>query len=419
MVELKNGKVKINSKRSALEILLDISIVAMLTVLFAFNEQTEGQNYAYYFTFFAVIGFTFLVNVLGRPTVSVKLPTIWYGIFIVLCALSSVWALYDPNLSLRYISRMVQVLLVCYCITLYIKTREDFERFTALFTAAVMIMIVSVFVRTPPSLWFFGFFGRIGYNNVTGNNINTLAYICVVAAAISFCKAYYYKKRAYYLCTAFELLYIVLSSSRKALFVVAFLLFAMLMFYVNKRFYLLRLVLVITAVVGIGIAFLKVPALYNAAGFRLEKMIDYVVNNDVSADRSLALRKGFGEISAQLFYSHPIIGTGLANNAYCIEQTYGLNVYAHNNYLELASGLGIVGLIMYYWYYIYLLIGLGRRAYRGERLCVSMFLLLVATMVGEIAIVSYYDYNIQIMLTLCFCAMKLKDEKKKTYMNLE
>lgn len=419
MIELRNGKLKIDSKRSALEILLDISIVAMLTVLFAFNEQTEGQNYAYYFTFFAVIGLTFLVNVLGRPTVSVKLPTIWYGIFIVLCALSSVWALYDPNLSLRYISRMVQVLLVCCCIALYIKTREDFERFTALFTAAVMIMIFSIFVRTPYSMWFLGFFGRIGYNNVTGNNINTLAYICVVAVAISFCKAYYYKKRAYYLCTALELLYIVLSSSRKALFVVAFLLFAMLMFYVNKRFYFLRLVLVISAVIGIAIAFLKVPALYNAAGFRLEKMIDYVVNNDASADRSLALRKGFGEISAQLFYSHPIIGTGLANNAYRIEQIYGLNVYAHNNYLELASGLGIVGLITYYWYYIYLLIGLGRRAYRGERLCVSMFLLLVATMVGEIAIVSYYDYNIQIMLTLCFCAMKLKDEKKKTYMNLE
>ena len=44
MVELKNGKLKIDSKRSALEILLDISIVAMLTVLFAFNEQTEGQH---------------------------------------------------------------------------------------------------------------------------------------------------------------------------------------------------------------------------------------------------------------------------------------------------------------------------------------------------------------------------------------
>lgn len=150
---------------------------------------------------------------------------------------------------------MLQVMLFCYCVTLYIETREDFERFTALFTAAVMIMIFSIFVRTPYSMWFSGFFGRIGYENVTGNNINTIAYICVVAVAISFCKAYYYKKRAYYLCTAFELLYIVLSSSRKALLIVVFLLFTMLIFYVNKRFYLLRLVLMALAVVGIGIAF--------------------------------------------------------------------------------------------------------------------------------------------------------------------
>ena len=182
---------------------------------------------------------------------------------------------------------MLQVMLFCYCVTLYIETREDFERFTALFTAAVMIMIFSIFVRTPYSMWFSGFFGRIGYENVTGNNINTIAYICVVAVAISFCKAYYYKKRAYYLCTAFELLYIVLSSSRKALLIVVFLLFTMLIFYVNKRFYLLRLVLMALAVVGIGIAFLKVPALYNAAGFRLEKMLNYLVGNDASADGSL------------------------------------------------------------------------------------------------------------------------------------
>lgn len=308
---------------------------------------------------------------------------------------------------------MLQVMLFCYCVTLYIETREDFERFTALFTAAVMIMIFSIFVRTPYSMWFSGFFGRIGYENVTGNNINTIAYICVVAVAISFCKAYYYKKRAYYLCTAFELLYIVLSSSRKALLIVAFLLFTMLIFYVNKRFYLLRLVLMALAVVGIGIAFLKVPALYNAAGFRLEKMLNYLVGNDASADGSLTLRKGLAEISSQIFYSHPIIGIGLGNNTYQIEQIYGLSVYAHNNYLELASGLGVVGLITYYWYYIYLLIGLGRRAYRGERLCVTMFLLLAATAVGETTLISYYDYNVQIMLTLCFCAMKLKNEKRK------
>ena len=58
MAEFRDGKLKIDSKRSALEALLDISIVAMLTVLFAFNKQVEGENYIYYITFFAVIGFT-------------------------------------------------------------------------------------------------------------------------------------------------------------------------------------------------------------------------------------------------------------------------------------------------------------------------------------------------------------------------
>ena len=83
-------------------------------------------------------------------------------------------------------------------------------------------------------------------------------------------------------------------------------------------------------------------------------MLNYLVGNDASADGSLTLRKGLAEISSQIFYSHPIIGIGLGNNTYQIEQIYGLSVYAHNNYLELASGLGVVGLITYYWYYIYL-----------------------------------------------------------------
>lgn len=52
MAEFRDGKLKIDSKRSALEALLDISIVAMLTVLFAFNKQVEGENYIYYITFF-------------------------------------------------------------------------------------------------------------------------------------------------------------------------------------------------------------------------------------------------------------------------------------------------------------------------------------------------------------------------------
>lgn len=43
MIELRNGKLKIDSKRSALEILLDISIVAMLTVLLRLISASESE----------------------------------------------------------------------------------------------------------------------------------------------------------------------------------------------------------------------------------------------------------------------------------------------------------------------------------------------------------------------------------------
>lgn len=168
MIELRNGKLKIDSKRSALEILLDLSIVAMLTVLFAFNFRFGERNYIYHAALISVVGLTFFVRILGRPSISIKLPTIWYGIFVLLCVVSSLWAAYNVSYTLHYIPRMLQVMLFCYCVTLYIETREDFERFTALFTAAVMIMIFSIFVRTPYSMWFSGFFGRIGYEKCHG-----------------------------------------------------------------------------------------------------------------------------------------------------------------------------------------------------------------------------------------------------------
>lgn len=60
MIELRNGKLKIDSKRSALEILLDLSIVAMLTVLFAFNFRFGERNYIYHAALISVVGLTFL-----------------------------------------------------------------------------------------------------------------------------------------------------------------------------------------------------------------------------------------------------------------------------------------------------------------------------------------------------------------------
>ena len=71
MIELRNGKLKIDSKRSALEILLDLSIVAMLTVLFAFNFRFGERNYIYHAALISVVGLTFFVRILGLSLIHI------------------------------------------------------------------------------------------------------------------------------------------------------------------------------------------------------------------------------------------------------------------------------------------------------------------------------------------------------------
>lgn len=418
MVTFGNGKLNIKTNRSAFELLLDASFFLLLVVNFAFSAVYEGQNYAYYVAFFAVVGFTFLKFILGKSTVRIKLPTIWYAFFVLLCVVSSLWAKYDVSLTMKYISRMIQELAICYCITLYVRDREDLERFMSIFSAAVLIMIFSIYIRTPNEYIFTGAFGRTSsLLYVAGSNINVTAYICVIGIAIAFYRAYFMKNRIYYLITAFEFFTVILTGSRKALLMSLIILFMMSVFYVKKRFYVLKILALVVAVVGVIILLMKVPVLYDAVGFRIEKMIDFFINDDVTRDNSLALRESFGDIAKQAFYENPILGVGLGNAHYLIKLAHGFSTYTHNNYIEIASGLGIVGIVTYYWFYLYLLIALGRRAYKGEKLCVMMFLLLITNMVGEIAMVTFYNYSVQILLTMCFCAVAFKEEPKIRYID--
>ena len=404
MIRTQNGKIKIDIGRTLPEFLLDMSFLARFTVLFAFAGAEDEVNYAYYITFFCVIGMTALVHILGRRTVTIKLPTFWYGAFLLFSLLSVLWAQYSEDLTLRYMSKMLQILAVCFCITLHIRKKKDMESFLSVFIAACVITVVSIFVRVPPSEWLEGFLGR----GVTGNNINVVAYTCVAGLCLAFYKAYYLKLRSYYLPVVLLSVYIVLSSSRKALVMAAVMIFGMALFFIKKKSYVFKLFAVLLILCVAAVAIFEVPVLYEAIGFRFEKMFNYFLAGDIAVDGSLALRQGFAMVAAQEFAEHPFFGVGLANVSYLLLLYFGRQTYVHNNYLEIASGLGIAGLILYYWYYVYLIVKLARRAYRGDPLCASLFFLMIVMIIGEITMVTFYNASVQIMLTVCFCASNMK-----------
>lgn len=419
MITFNDGKLNINSNRSVIELFLDLSFLLLFVVEFAFVSSQSRSNYLYYLAFFAVIGFTFLRFLFGRTTVTLKLPTVWYLFFILLCMCSVLWAKYSIGYTTYYFSRMLQVLVICYCITLYVRTQEDLERFMSIFTVAVLIMIISIYIRTPNEYIFTSYFGKNSSGYVTGNNINSTAYTCVIAIAIAFYRACFLENRGYYLIVAFELFTVALTGSRKALVMSLLLIFVMSVFYVRSRFYVLKILAILAAVAGVIVLIMKVPALYSTIGIRLERMMEFFVEDDATRDNSLATREIFGDLGKQAFYENPILGVGLGNAHYLIEQFFGYTTYMHNNYVEIASGLGTVGLVFYYWFYVYLIVRSGVRAYRGEKLYVMFFLLLLANVLGEIAMVTFYNYSVHIMLTISYCALQFEDEPERQYLNID
>lgn len=73
-----------------------------------------------------------------------------------------------------------------------------------------------------------------------------------------------------------------------------------------------------------------------------------------TADLSTTERTFFISLASKMFLERPFLGWGANNFRGILASTgYGNVVYCHNNYLEIASGMGIMGLIANYWFYIY------------------------------------------------------------------
>ena len=122
----------------------------MLSVIW-FGSNNAGSNYYYYFAFFFFLGMSFAAFVVRRKIgsrISLPLQTIWYLLFIVLAIASSVWAdsfrtSFDP------LRKMIQILIVTYCLDVYIDQTDRLERYLRTVIAASVFMIAYIFDTNP------------------------------------------------------------------------------------------------------------------------------------------------------------------------------------------------------------------------------------------------------------------------------
>lgn len=203
---------------------------------------------------------------------------------------------------------------------------------------------------------------------------------------------------------------IMLSGSRKAILclIIPFIIYALF----NYRRHFFKALLLIVAAFGLVWLALNIPFFYDIIGRRIENMVVMLTGNDTGMEDTS--RRELIFLGLEWFEESPILGYGmncfrvLSNK---VPRFMGQNFYAHNNYVELLVGGGIVGFSVYYSYVVVLL----RRLFRHKGIynlyaviCLGIVLFM------DFAEVSYYDVIMQLLILFAFIFLRFKNVEVKT-----
>lgn len=183
-----------------------------------------------------------------------------------------------------------------------------------------------------------------------GDNWNANDIACRLVLALSFVgyilcnqKELFAKHKVYYLfATVIISFCVVFSGSRTGLILFAGII-AVILFVMNRKHLLLAFLISVISIVAVYLLVMNVEALYNIIGYRIRNLFLFV-NNQQADENSIYIRQQLIEQGLEWFKERPVFGYGIGTFAYL----HGAGEYAHNGYIELLVGMGLVGTIAFF-----------------------------------------------------------------------
>lgn len=330
--------------------------------------------------------------------------------FFLLAALTIVWA-ENPSFAIA-MTKTLLINLICMCALInlidYKRERVDLGLKTMIFAPLFLEMRV---------IWLGGIFGYMDDRFVGPISGNTVG----LCAAFGACIALYFCLRGekkYGILFLVNTIILVLSASRKALLCVCIPIAILYIFdtKINLEDRISRcFVLFITGTIGLMLM-LCVRPLYELVGHRIEGMLAILTGNVSEVDASSESRAQLISWGLEWFWEHPLLGYGIDNYRVVLVKHHPywpIDYYAHNNYVELLVDTGIIGVALYYWNYAVILSNGWRNRKvisNKELLILGMF---ISIMISEIALVSYYERYVQVLILMIWASLSDYDSARK------
>ena len=324
----------------------------------------------------------------------------WLAIFLVVSAMSVSWA-ESKTIAIAMIKTMT-INAICMAALLYLINFSEKRLELSIKALAISPAFLEIHIILNGGL--LAGFGNV--REVGGLSLNTVGLCGGFGACCALYSWMRNKNKILWLAIlGVDVLVVILSASRKALF--CFIIPIMITYIFDKNGSvvkkLIRIAILTIVIVSGYLLLLKVPFLYNSIGNRVESMFAAFAGNTSEADGSTLDRINLTAWGIKWFKEKPIIGHGIDNYRVVLHgfrSDYPMSYYAHNNYVELLVDVGIVGLVAYYWNYIYMLISVirYRRIVTNEEFIIIG--MLIALVINEVGLVSYYAKYIQVLLLI-------------------
>lgn len=283
----------------------------------------------------------------------------WYILFFLFAMSSYFWARYNKTGVFFYSKAMVQILANTFCIPLMIESEEDIYKIVKVTLYVLIFNIIVLLIKVPISQW-----GTERLGKSAGIEPNTVGIQMAYGALISFFFFWKSKKKNNLLLFILFVFIALLSGSKKAIIIIVLGILVLEFFYTNHKNIkqtIMRAVFILVAIIATGYLIFNNATLYNVIGSRIERTTSYILSKGDTFDNSTRERAYYISEAKFLFKNHPLVGVGLNNFQYYIGSIgYSHVAYSHNNYWEMLSCLGLVGTILLYSMYFWLLYSLIR-----------------------------------------------------------
>lgn len=392
-----------------------ISISLALYVLFSYMINIPEIIILGSVVLYLFLGLTLVKLITKQTPIKISFYSVWYLAFGILGALSFFYALNTGyvigDLYLLFVS-----LVLTFSFIQYLRNNTSIVRIFSFYAYSPIILVLYLFISGEIS----PHGERLG--ETTFGNANNLAIVMMISI---YCISWFiiYGKKKYYLINIILLIiyfYVIAMSGGRKYFLLPFIFIAIMFLLKNglKKILPSMLFLILILIIGSATIWsvINVPLLYNSIGVRFEGLLSFFSGDQRNIDDSTLIRFMMIENGWKWFLQQPLIGFGLNNYRVLLNEILGLN-YAHNNFIELMVDLGMVGLLIYYSFYAFLI---GKLAQiRNDITGIRDFFLafMITLLIFEIGSVTYNLYVVQIFIGLAAAYAWLYSKWMREYNN--